>query len=180
MDNDLSREEEQRGTGRLMMWGAIAAFVVVVVSAVWIFVPTPASRTDVSTGQRSEQTQGVSKVARDTPPPAAASPNASSPETVGRNQDITASSTSAVALGPQQVEAIRNHAGEMARDDNTSRNITLSVGAAVPRSIELHDLPSDLGQALANYTDHQYLVSDNRFVLVEKSTRRIVAIVPIG
>lgn len=177
MKDDLSREQEQRGTSQVLVWGVSIAVVLVLLSFVWLVVPISERRTDQSAGGRSVQTQGTSTVARDTPPPAS-SPNASSPATVGRNQDITASSSASVAFTSQQVDTIKKLAGSAPQVEPGT--FTLSVGAAVPRNVEVHDMPGDLGQALPSYARDQYLVAGDRFLIVEKSTRRIIAIVPIS
>ncbi|AXK82281.1 DUF1236 domain-containing protein [Pseudolabrys taiwanensis] len=178
MKDDLSREQEQRGTSQVLVWGMSVAVVLILLSFVWLVVPISERRTDQSAGGRSVQTQGTSTVARDTPPPPASSPNASSPATVGRNQDITASSSASVAFTSQQVDTIKKFAGSAPQVEPGT--FTLSVGAAVPRNVEVHDMPGDLGQALPSYARDQYLVAGDRFVIVETSTQRIIAIVPIS
>jgi hypothetical protein len=178
MSDDLSREEQQRGTRRVMAGGAVIAFVIAVLSLAWIFVPTSSQRTDTSTGQRSVQTQGASTAARNTEAPPASSPNSSNPETVGRNQEITGSSAGGHGLEPRQIEAVKTVAASAPRNDTV--NFTVSVGAAVPRTVQLQDMPRSLGDALPSYINDQYAVVGNQFLIVEKSTRRIVAIVPVG
>ncbi len=44
--------------------------------------------------------------------------------------------------------------------------------------MKLRDVPPQLAQALPGYAKDQYFIVDNQFVVVEKQTRRIVAILP--
>ncbi len=45
-------------------------------------------------------------------------------------------------------------------------------------SVQLHDIPDKLSGTLPSYRGDQYFVVPHQFVIVEKKTRRIVAIVP--
>lgn len=178
MKGDLSRQQQQRGTSGVMFWGAVAALAFALLSVLWLVVPSLEQRTDRSAGERSVQTQGSSVAGRDTPPPPATGPNTTSPDAVGRNQTITRSSSSTVVFDAQQIEAIRNFA-QGGRHVEPA-DISISVGAAVPRTVELRDLPDELSRALPSHAGDQYLIAGDQFVLVEKSSRRIIAIAPIG
>lgn len=82
------------------------------------------------------------------------------------------------ALEPQQIEAVKDFATSAMRAGDT--NFLVSMGAAVPQGVALQDMPRALGDALPAYINDQYVVVANRFVIVARSTRRIVAIVPTG
>lgn len=59
-------------------------------------------------------------------------------------------------------------------------DLTIAVGAAVPQKIALNDVPTSLADKLSAYSGDQYFLVANQFVIVERSTRRIVAIVPVA
>jgi hypothetical protein len=59
-------------------------------------------------------------------------------------------------------------------------NFSIVVGGAVPDSAKLTDMPQQVAQALPNYASDQFFVVNNQFVVVERQTRRIVAIVPVS
>ena len=48
------------------------------------------------------------------------------------------------------------------------------VGATIPQNVELVTVPSDWGPTFANY---RYLYTDNRVVLVEPSSRKVIQII---
>ncbi|AXK83680.1 DUF1236 domain-containing protein [Pseudolabrys taiwanensis] len=81
-------------------------------------------------------------------------------------------------LEPQQIEAVKDFATSAMRAGNP--NFLVSMGATVPQSVALQDMPRALGDALPAYINDQYVVVANRFVIVARNTRRIVAIVPAG
>jgi hypothetical protein len=56
----------------------------------------------------------------------------------------------------------------------------MTVGAAVPGNTQLRDIPPQLAKSLPNFKNDQYLVVGDQFIIVEKQTRRIVAIVPVA
>jgi len=60
-----------------------------------------------------------------------------------------------------------------------SVNFTMTVGAAVPLSAPLHPIPPQLGRSLSSFQNDQYIMVGDQFIIVERDTRRIVAIVPV-
>jgi hypothetical protein len=51
----------------------------------------------------------------------------------------------------------------------------VSVGAAVPREVELYEVPAEI--EVAPVRRYRYVVMDNRVVLVDPETRRIVRVI---
>jgi len=82
------------------------------------------------------------------------------------------------ALQPEQIEAIKDFATSATHAGDA--NFVVSMGAAVPQNVALQDMPRALGDALPAYINDQYLVVANRFVIVARNTRRIIAIAPAG
>lgn len=173
MADDLTPRAQRRGTRVLFVGAAVAAVVLGIAALVWpLLTPTP-EHSDPA-GVRATQTEGTSIAGRRTTPPAGAGTGAG-PESVGRAQSITGSAEPAVDLRPEQVEAIRDFAAR--QEPVTEVDFSIVVGAAVPEAARLRDIPADLVNVLPSYRGDRYLVVPGRFVIVERHTRRIIAIV---
>lgn len=57
-------------------------------------------------------------------------------------------------------------------------NFSLSIGAAVPRGVELHKLPGAIISALGGFQGDDYVLVGHQLVVVGNNSRRVVAIVP--
>jgi cytoskeletal protein RodZ len=169
--------KEERGGFRHLYLGAIVAVALVVVAALaWsLFSPPPPNQPN---GQRTDQQSGASTVAKQTAPPPTASPNATTPETVGRNARIEATGNEKVNLDAGQRKAVDDFVAQHAEQKKSQVDFTIAVGAAVPRSVSLDNIPAELATKLSAHSDAQYLIVANQFVIVEKPTRRIIAIIP--
>ena len=180
MANNLSRREEQRGTRSVFIWTAAIAVAVGIGLVAWFFVPgfsTP--NQPQNAGIRTDQTKGVSVAAQQTEPLKVTSPRSTDSYTVGRAEDLTASAKPEVNMTQQQVSAIEAFVSQRSGDRVQGANFSIAIGAAVPESARLQDIPPQLGQHLPSFKNDQYLIVGNQFVIVEKQTRRIVAIVPV-
>jgi hypothetical protein len=60
----------------------------------------------------------------------------------------------------------------------TNVNFSISVGTAVPRSIQLNALPADLVTIVPQYRGYSYFVVEEQIVIVEPSSVQIVAVIP--
>jgi hypothetical protein len=52
------------------------------------------------------------------------------------------------------------------------------IGAAVPRQVDLKDLPPEITEILQGYWGDQYVLVQDQMVIVDQHSRRVVAIVP--
>lgn len=182
MVKNMTPREEQRGTSAVMVWAAVVAVAAGVGLLVWFFVPgfsTSNLPNQAANGLRSNQTQGVSVTAQMTQPQRTTTPRSTDSTTVGRKERLTGSATTDLDLSPDQLQAIKGYAAQHADQKVNSVNFTMTVGAAVPTSTQLHDIPPNLGQSLHSFQGDQYIMVGNQFIVVEKRTRRIVAIVPV-
>ena len=182
MVEEMTSREEQRGTGAMFVWTSVVVIAIAIGLVVWFFVPgfsqsTTANRT--ANGPRSNETQGMSVAAQQTQPLPLTTPRSTAPATVGRNEKLTASATPNVDLSADQVNAIKTYVAQHGDQRVDDVNFTMTVGAAVPQSAPLHAIPPQLGQSLSSFKNDQYIVVGNQFLIVEKDTRRIVAIVPV-
>jgi len=57
-------------------------------------------------------------------------------------------------------------------------NFSIAVGTAVPRSIQLRALPTDLVTFVPQYRGYSYFVVEEQIVIVEPSSTQIVAVIP--
>jgi hypothetical protein len=182
MVKDMTPREEQRGTGAMFVWTSVVVIAIGVGLLVWFFVPgfnrsnTPNL---AANGPRSNETQGMSVTAQQTKPLPLTSPRTTDPATVGRNETLTVTATPNVDLSADQVNAIKSYVAQHGDQRVSSVNFTMTAGAAVPQSAPLHAIPPQLGRTLSSFKDDQYILVGNQFLIVEKDTRRIVAIVPV-
>ena len=183
MVKDMTPREEQRGAGAMFVWTSVVAVAIALALAVWFFVPG-FSQSNTSSlaanGPRSNETQGMSVTAQQTRPLPLTTPRSTAPATVGRNEDLTASATPNIDLSADQVNAIKSYVARHGDQRVNSVNFTMTVGAAVPQSAPLHAIPPQLGRSLSSFENDQYILVGNQFLIVEKDTRRIVAIVPVA
>jgi hypothetical protein len=148
---------------------------------VWFFVPGFSSSNvpnQAANGERSNQVKGASLAAQRTEPIPEMAPRSTDSGTVGRKEELVGSAVNDLHMTPDQVNAIKSFAAKHADQRVQSVDYTMTVGAAVPLSAKLHAVPPQLGQALPSFKDDQYVIVGNQFIIVEKNTRRIVAIVP--
>jgi hypothetical protein len=92
---------------------------------------------------------------------------------------LTGSATTDVDLSLDQINAIKSYANRHDDQRVNTVNFTMTVGAAVPKETQLRDIPPPLGQSLRSLSRDQYIMVGDQFIIVEKATRRIVAIVPL-
>jgi hypothetical protein len=158
--------------------------MVIVVIVVSVFTWVWSTRLDKSTQQastsdRSQQLQGTSAAGKQSSPPPTANANNTKAETVGRAQDVTHSATGQLSLTDAQRKAV-NDFTQQHKSRLIEPKFTVTVGAAVPKQIELGDLPIGLTDKLAAYSGDQFVLLPSSLVVVERDTRRIVAIIPTG
>jgi hypothetical protein len=60
----------------------------------------------------------------------------------------------------------------------TNVNFSISVGTAVPRSVRLRPLSSEIVTIVPQYRGYNYFVTSNQVVIVEPSTYKIVTVLP--
>lgn len=183
MVKNMTPREEQRGTSAVFVWGSVVAVAAGIALAVWFFVPGFSASNlpnQAANGPRSNQTQGMSVTAQTTRPlpGTAPTPRVSDASTAGRNERLTGSATADLNLSPEQLDAIKSYTAQHGDQRIGAVNFTMTVGAAVPQDAQLRDIPAPLGQHLQSFNGDQYMIVGNQFIIVEKNTRRIVAIVP--
>ena len=80
------------------------------------------------------------------------------PDTMQQLRDIIASQRDA----PQLPEA----------------NFEMMIGAAVPQQVALREIPPEITEVLHGYSGDLYVLVQDKLVIVDQHSRRVVAIVP--
>ena len=182
MVKDMTPREEQQGTSSLFVWSTIVAIAFAVGLGVWFFMPgfnQSGELNQAANGSMSNQTQGSSVTAQVTKPVPTTDARSTDPTTAGRNERLEGSSSAKVDLTPDQLRAVKSYVAQHRDERVQPANFTMTVGAAVPGSAQLRDIPPQLAKSLPNFQNDQYGVIGDQFIIVEKQTRRIVAIVPV-
>ena len=58
--------------------------------------------------------------------------------------------------------------------------ISVSVGAAIPRSVRVYTVPSDIVAVYPQFRGHRFVVVDDEIVIVEPRSYRVVTVLPMG
>ena len=176
----ISRKEEGRGTRRAFLGAAVVALAAGAGLLAWFFVPS-FSRTDrpQNAGILTDQTVGVSVQSQRTEPLPVTGSNSTGPYSVERNEQLSGTEVPNLKpLAPAQIEAIQRFASAHPELALPRVNFSIAVGAAVPSRVKLLPVPLELARVLPHYSTDLYIMVDNQFIVVERQTRRIVAIVP--
>jgi Protein of unknown function (DUF1236) len=136
----------------------------------------PQQSPDGATGTKSNQEQGESKAIRQGTDvergPGLTGDNTSETEAIRR------SSTANVSLTPEQREKIKAYFARSSSPREENVNLSISVGASVPRQAPVHDFPEELERSVPAYRGTLYVRARDQLVIIDKDTRRIVAIIP--
>lgn len=187
---DRDQRKRDRGVTRnLFLWGGAIALCLFAAIAIWplfasrelepVGVPEQAENQDVSertTGMRTNSKAGVSRAGRTG---SATSLDAAGDDPAGRGREITQTARGTPSLTKEQKAAVRDYLAAHENERQQSADYTISIGAAVPRQASLKDMPDELAQALPDFQGEQYAHIGDQLVLVEKASRRIVAIIPL-
>lgn len=83
------------------------------------------------------------------------------------------STTTTTTITPQQESTIKTYVRkEKTKSVAVPSGFTLSTGATVPPTVELHSFGSDVGM-----TQYRYVVMNNRTVIVDPSTRKVIKVI---
>ncbi|RWB00691.1 MAG: DUF1236 domain-containing protein [Mesorhizobium sp.] len=73
-----------------------------------------------------------------------------------------------VIIAPEQETVIREYVKKQPLASVELPGVELNIGSTVPETVELHEVPD---------VEYRYVVVDNRTVLVDPGTRKIVKII---
>ena len=177
----LTKNQERSGTESLVQTTVIAALLLAVLVGVWIFFPIglySGQSPNDPTGIRASQEKGVSVAAKRSPAPADAS-TGTKPESLSRTKKILETARPTPELTHVQREAI---AGFVFRHPDLrvdDIDYSIAIGAQVPKQAELSQIPTELVGVLPSYKGDLFAVVGQKLLIVEKDTRRIIAVIPI-
>lgn len=181
----LSRQDERRGTRRLMLGGSAVAVILFAAVLVWAFVFVPrgelgssAHQPSGATGVLANQGAGESTAAKnDAITPEKSATGGSAQNSNGEAAQID-QSAGPLKLSDAQRQAIHSYFAGNPGDHAQSADFALSVGAAVPQEVKLQPLPLPIVSAMAGFQGDQYIIVGTQLVIVDANARRVVAVVP--
>lgn len=122
---------------------------------------------------QSQPPQPANQNARQSAPP-----SQNTQQSAQGGQNSQQSKSGVVALNTKQQTSIRQTIARHNVKPLANVNFSISVGTAVPRSVQLRALPSDLVTFVPQYRGYSYFVVEEQIVIVEPSSHEIVAVVP--
>ncbi|MFZ5737597.1 MAG: DUF1236 domain-containing protein [Pseudomonadota bacterium] len=172
------------GNQRMMLVAAVVAAVLFLAVFGWAFLNNPLGRAPGGAGgaetgdlttlpSKQAQRSGESVVGKNDP--------GGQPGLAGERQRAIKDSAQPLSLSDEQRRAVSttiSNSSDVARTDEA--RFELMIGALVPEQIGLSDLPAEVTQIMNGYWGAQCLVVANRLVIVDRPTRRIVALVPLA
>ena len=93
--------------------------------------------------------------------------------TLGQSTIITTAPAPVITIAPEQRTQIRTYVVER-RVPAIPLRERVVVGATLPTEVELVAVPTEWGPDLVRY---RYVYTDNRVVLVEPSSRRVIQVI---
>ncbi|MGX9177601.1 DUF1236 domain-containing protein [Mesorhizobium sp. BHbdii] len=81
---------------------------------------------------------------------------------------IGAAAAQDVIIAPEQETVIREYVKKQPLASVELPGVELNIGSTLPETVELHEVPD---------TEYRYVVVDNRTVVVDPGTRKIVKII---
>jgi hypothetical protein len=132
----------------------------------------PKADSDVTTGI------GTGKPAQQNAESAAAKsdPAGLEDQTGGRARNIKMTSRD-LRLSDQQRQRLRDVLAKANGPKLDAAGFELMIGTAIPEKTPIADLPPDVSETLNGYWGDQYLVVQDKMVVVDQHTRRVAAIV---
>jgi hypothetical protein len=173
--------QERRGTRKLLMWTAIICPILLVAVLAWPLLPSPQTG-NAPTGARDSADRTVGAAV----PPAQQGAESTlgkadlqrpEDQTGGKARDIQRT-TQPLQLTPEQRDQLRSVLSKQQQPRASEHSFEMMIGAAVPRQVELKDLPQEVTSVMNGYAGAQYTLVRDSLVIVDAQARRIVAIVP--
>ena len=181
MKPEISRQEERSGTRKLLFGTAIIAIVLLIAVIVWPLIPAPETG-NAPTGARDSADKSLGGMGPPAQRQAESTVGKSDPQRPdddmgGKAQDISRTSQQ-LSLTPQQQAELRSILAQQNRPQADASHLELMIGAAVPRQVELRDLPQEAVGGMQGYAGAQYTMVRDTLVIMDRQARRVVALVP--
>lgn len=174
---------DRRGTRRLLTGAGIAGVVLFAAILAWPFVtsnmvgtpagganPATASDTTVGRGMPS-QNAAESTVGKNNP--------AGQADAAGGRAAHIKESSRPLSLTEQQRQQVKSVVDQQTSPPRVSKaDFEMMIGTAVPRQVHVADIPPKVTEIMNGYWGDQYVLVQDKLVIVDQHSRRIVAIVP--
>jgi Protein of unknown function (DUF1236) len=172
---------DQTGTQRLMLIGALVSAILLVAMVLW---PLLTSNPLGNPLQGSNPSANDTTSSRDGPAQQAAE------STVGKNdpagqEDATGGRARAIketskplSLTAEQIQQVRSVLNQEEISKIEKADFEMMIGVSVPKQIELRDIPPRITEIMNGYWGDQYTLVQDKLVIVDQNSRRIVAIIP--
>ncbi|HEY4403788.1 MAG TPA: DUF1236 domain-containing protein [Xanthobacteraceae bacterium] len=131
--------------------------------------PAPAQNQQGAAPVQGQSQQGAAAPRQGTPDSQAATRESKQLDASGR-----------IELGEQQQTRITSAIRQQKIEPVTNLNFAVSVGTAVPSSVRLSPLPTELADVLPQYRSYSFFIAQREAVIVDPQSFRIVAFVPLG
>jgi hypothetical protein len=119
--------------------------------------------------QQGEPRQDAQAQRQDNPNSQAATRDNNQPDASGR-----------IELGEQQQTRVSTVIKQQKIEAVTNLNFAVSVGTAVPSSVRLTKLPTELADVVPQYRSSSFFLAEREVVIVDPQSFRIVALVPLS
>lgn len=86
---------------------------------------------------------------------------------------------SGVNITTEQRSQIRTHLGQLRAGRVDRVDFNISVGATVPRTVVIRDLPPAIVRIVPRYRGYKYILVEDEIVIIHPRTLRIVAVIPV-
>ncbi len=96
------------------------------------------------------------------------------PAIAQQNDHDTATHDSTLTFTPAHGQMLHQHANTHGFASTRHSDFKVQIGAALPHTAQLHPLPDELVRQVPGARRHQYSIVNDRRVIVDPSTRRIV------
>lgn len=127
------------------------------------------TRTSGEQGARTQQGSGESVAAKQSETLAGQEEGQAARQIKSSAKPITLNDEQKRQLGAQLAANAKTH------DPAT---LSISIGAAVPRQVELSSLPGEAAAILGGFEDDDYFALGDQLIIVDRNVRRIAAIIP--
>ena len=171
-----------RGTQRMFVGAAVIAAVIAIAVLVWPFVTknqigTPKGGANPSTASDTTSSRGA-------PAQQAAESTVGKNNPAGQDTNNAAAknikqSSHALQLNDQQRQQIKDAIARQADAPKLqSAPFEMMIGTAVPRQVELRDIPPEITEVMNGYWGDEFVLVQDKMVIVDQHSRRVVAMVP--